>query len=274
MLAVEESGQTGIMVKHKPDAFFHVLSLAVLAERGAGWHEHPVHWPVLPPSGHQLLLLWDKTQVQKPGSSEGSSLETTLRVSKTKMTKLSIIFQGYSSLCNHGWMHGLPLPMASCRTYTSIWKKSPNLLLAGSLICYEFSSYQLACRGLCPHRSQLRRAAAEQYHIPWLSPPCSAISNFFSFSLFLSVLRATEQDIKKGCQKRRMKQHKERAMLAVVRSPLGSEGRVGEMLLYFDSLLIFTVYSLNLPFPSGLSKPGDLFRARHLNSVFPIQKNP
>lgn len=71
-----------------------------------------------------------------------------------------------------------------------------------------------------------------------------------------------------------MKQHKERALLAVVRSPLGSEGRVGEMLLYFDSLLIFTVYSLNLPFPSGLSKPGDLFRARHLNSVFPIQKNP
>lgn len=60
MLAVEESGQAGIMVKQKHDAFSSLLSLVVPAERGAGWHEHPVHWPVLPPSGHQLLLFRDK----------------------------------------------------------------------------------------------------------------------------------------------------------------------------------------------------------------------
>lgn len=61
---------------------------------------------------------------------------------------------------------------------------------------------------------------------------------------------------------------------AAVRSPHRSEERVGEMLLYFfDSLQTFTVYSPNLPVPSGLSKTRDLFRAGHLNSMcFPPKK--
>lgn len=139
----------------------------------------------------------------------------------------------------------------------------------------EFSSYQLAHRGLCPHHSQLWGAAAEWYHIPWLYPPCSAMSNFFFFSLFLNVLRATAQDIKMGCQKWRMKQHKERVLFAAVRSPQRSEGRVGETLLYFfDSLQTFTVSSLNLPVPSGLSTTRDPFRAGHLKSMcFPPKKS-
>lgn len=43
MLPDEEPGQAGIIVKQKHDASFNLLPLVVPAERGAGWHEHPVH---------------------------------------------------------------------------------------------------------------------------------------------------------------------------------------------------------------------------------------
>lgn len=55
----------------KYDTFSNLLSLVAAAERGAGWHEYPVHWPVLPPSGHRLLLFRDKTNaggVKIPGT--------------------------------------------------------------------------------------------------------------------------------------------------------------------------------------------------------------
>lgn len=71
MLAVEESGQAGRVVKQKYDTFSNLLSLVAAAEREAGCHEDPVHWPVLPPSGHRLLLFRDKTNaggVKIPGT--------------------------------------------------------------------------------------------------------------------------------------------------------------------------------------------------------------
>lgn len=157
MLPDEEPGQAGIMVKQKRDTFSNLLPLVAPAERGAGWHEHPVHWPVLPPSGHQLLLFRDKTQgglkclVQKPLSSDswwGRSLTARLWLSKTKTTKLLIIFQVCSSLWNHGCMVYLCLWL--CAEHTPLYQKNPKPVLAGSLT-NEFWSYQLARRGLCPH---------------------------------------------------------------------------------------------------------------------------
>lgn len=128
-----------------------------LRQRGAGWHEHPVHWPVLPPSGHQLLLFRDKTQgglkclVQKPLSSDswwGRSLTARLWVSTTKTTKLLIIFQVCSFLWNHGCIVYLCLWL--CAEHTPLYQKNPKPVLAGSLT-NEFWSYQLAHRVLCPH---------------------------------------------------------------------------------------------------------------------------
>lgn len=63
--------QAGVIVKQKHDAFSNLLSGVVSEGSGAGWHEHLVHWPVLPPSGHQLLFRvkrkgFFKCPVQKP----------------------------------------------------------------------------------------------------------------------------------------------------------------------------------------------------------------
>lgn len=60
--AVEGPGQAGVIVKQKRDAISNLLSMAVPGEKGADWHEHPVHWPAVPPSGHQQRLFQGERQ--------------------------------------------------------------------------------------------------------------------------------------------------------------------------------------------------------------------